>query len=244
MVSDANEISCGYPVWTGDPRRPYYGADATASTSYPAGFTRAGGLKLPLNERREALLEIAKQTQNADITQTIVIVTRIVREKWGGVAKQPGDMTQLTYGPPSVAQFRDPDAHQKALDTLANIPAIPCFATVLDAEEARTWAMLFRDCKTQAEIGEAIGVGQCAVSRIMDRAVNKMGTRFRELRDRDELPIEILAWLQENAPPDENLEFAAAVAALLKRDKALRKGDLKNADTGCNDLNALSFRDA
>lgn len=212
--------------------------------TYPPGFARAGGVQLPLKERREALREIAEQTQNRDTTQVIVIVTRIVREKWDSVARQPSDITQLSYGRSIVPTFHDPELHQKALGLLVRIPTIPCFASVLDSEEAGVWGLWFAGDQTQAEIGVAIGKEQGTVSKIVDRAVRKVNARYRELRDQDGLPIEIAAWLQQIAPSQHNPDLAAAIVVLQKRDQALRAGRLKDADTGCNDLNKLTLRAA
>lgn len=210
---------------------------------HPPGFDRAGGSKLPLKERREAIAEIAEKTQGADLVETVRISSRVVRQKWDMLAKQPGDITNFSFGPPSVTPYRgDPAAHRELLSLLARLPDIPSFAAVLDAEEATVWKMSFGDGKTQMEIGSVIDKSQGEVSKTLAGAVEKVNAQYHELKKEDALPIEIEVWVQQIEPSRVNPDLAAALAALRERDRAFQKGEV--ITTGCEELDDLAIRSA
>jgi hypothetical protein len=219
---------------------------------YPTGFERAGGARLPLEQRKAALLQIEEATCGADPPSAFVTIQKIVREKWNEVAPQPSDVTQLSYGAGPIA-YQDSDVHEKARQMLLWIPTTPQFAGVLDAIEATTWSMTFSGDATQTTIAAATGKkSQGAVSKTIDRSVRKLNARYRELRERDELPFEIAVWVRQIADDDARRydpDLADAIARLRKRDWTLqaRKRDVgpiaaEHAKTGDRALDELSIR--
>lgn len=60
---------------------------------------------------------------------------------------------------------------------------------------------------------------------------------YLRLREEDALPIEVLAWLRENGMDgDSDSDFRNAVEALRRRDRAIRRGDIEHATTGCDEM--------
>jgi hypothetical protein len=219
---------------------------------YPAGFERAGGVRLPLEQREAALRQIEETTRGADPANAFVTIQKIVREKWDELAPQPGDVTQLSYGTGPIA-YQDPDMQEKARQMLLWIPTTPQFAGVFDAIEATTWSMTFSGDATQTTIAAATGKkSQGAVSKALNRSVWKLNARYRELRERDELPLEIAVWVRQIAEDDtrrHDPDLADATARLRKRDWMLqaRKRDVgpiaaEHAKTGDRALDELSIR--
>ena len=201
---------------------------------------------MPLKDRRKALDKIARLTRHASITEALQIAQWIVRMALGEVAPVPGDVTTLYRGRTTVPVFRDADAQENARGMLLWLPTSPKFAGVLDPEEVAVWNAKLSD-ETEAEIGERLGKSQQRVSQIFTGAASKLRERYVDLNDKDDLPIEILAWQQETAsdyerrnPPD----LLANVTVLLERDRALRQGRLEQAGTGCKELDKLQLRAA
>lgn len=153
------------------------------------------------------------------------------------------DQTQLTYGPWSGPVYDDPGARDKARRMLLRIPALAGFDGCLDEIESRVWSMSFDGKHTQAEIAAAVSRAQSTVSTIRDRCVRKLNGCYLRLRAEDALPIEVLAWLRENGmdgDPSES-DFINAVEALRRRDRAIRRGDIEHATTGCDDMDKLTI---
>jgi hypothetical protein len=149
------------------------------------------------------------------------------------------DMTQLSYGPGSVQMFVDPDAATKARKMLLWTPTAPGFAGSLDDVETRVWAMSIEQV-TQTEIATAIGRSQSNVPKIMVRCVRKLNERFLCLRAADALPIEISAWILEHGgDADSDWDIAQVVEWLRGRDKAIRRGNLLAASTGCRNMDDM-----
>lgn len=214
---------------------------------YPVGFERSGGARLPRQQRREALEEIERETKGVEPTRAVAIVQRIVLKKWREVVPAPADATNFTFGLPSVTPFHDPEAQSRARRMLVWVPTCPQFAGVLDSEEATVWALSFSGVGiTQVAIAERIGKGQSLVSKMRNRSVRKLNERYRELRDRNEIPIEIRAWIKTYVGDDSvEADLYRVVELLRRRDRALTKGlEGEDASTGCEDLDKLSIRNS
>ncbi len=221
---------------------------------YPPGFVRVGGERLPAKQREEALREIEATTSGMDVAQSFVVVQRIVARKWNEVASQPSDIIHFSYGRSTAPTYQDPDAREQARRMLVWIPTSPEFKDILDAVEVTVWSMSFSG-DAQETIATAIGKSHSVVSKVFKRIVEKLNARYRELRDRDELPIAIAAWVRQTADDDSRhtaSDLADAIARLRKRDWILqaRKRDVgpvaacnpSNAMTGDLELDGLSIR--
>jgi Sigma-70, region 4 len=220
---------------------------AVASTAllYPPGFARARGADLPLKLRCEALKECIEETRGVeDLARKVAINSRIVRKKWEAVIPRGTDVTNFTFGAPSVPMYEDPDAGNRARKMLDWVPETPEFTGCLDEMQAQVWHLSFsRENHTQIEIAERLGKSQGTVSKILDRAARRLNEKYRQLLEADQLPFAIAAWVKAYVGDDSGAADLYRVVTTLLRQRALaRERTRPPVSTGCKSMDALRIR--
>jgi hypothetical protein len=205
---------------------------------YPAGFARAGGARLPLQQRSEAIEEIEGETKGVGAVQAHIIVQRVVK-KYERISA--ADATQLSYGRTTVPTYEDPDARSRARRMLLYVAAAPGFDGCLDEDEMKVWVLSFTGDDTQTVIAERMGKSRSTVSKLLHRGVRKLNARYLELRAADRLPLAIVAWVKDTAGSVQNPSFKDAVRVLQRRDRSRKTGG-EDSSTGCNDMDGLAIR--
>lgn len=217
---------------------------SVTAQGYPDGFVRAGGARLPVKLRREAIAECEEKTYGVtDLASKRAIVEKIVQRKWDEVAPAGADHTNFTFGAPSVPMYEDPDARERARKMLAWIPTTLEFADCLDDDQVEAWRLSFSpEESTQAEIAARIGKSQGTISKTLDKAALRLNGRYRELRAADRLPLAIVAWVKTYVGDDSGeADLYRAVELLRQRDRARERGR-PPVSTGCKEMDALRIR--
>ena len=223
---------------------PALAAMHIAGQRYPAGFERAGGARLPLKLRRESVAECEEKTHGiTDRAKRLAIVSKIVRGKWEEAAPAGMDLTNFSFGAPSVQMYEDPDVRERTRRMLAWVPTTFEFAGCLDDEQAQVWRLSFSiEEHTHAEIAARIGKSQGAISKMIDKAATRLNGRYRELRAADRLPLAIVAWVKTYVGDDSGeADLYRVVELLRQRDRARERGR-PPVSTGCKEMDALNIR--
>jgi sigma-70-like protein len=219
-------------------------ATAQMALLYPEGFARAGGADLPLKLRSEALEECIEETRGVeDRARKWAITCRIVRKKWEAVAPAGTDVTNFSFGAASVPAYQDPNAGDRARRMLAWVPTTTEFVGCLDPEQAQVWEMSFSpEDHTQKEIAERLGKSQGTVSKILDKAVRRLNEKYRALREADQLPFAIAAWVKAYVGDDSSAADLYSVVELLRQRALARERMRPPVSTGCKSMDSLSIR--